>query len=458
MRPLLSGTHRVAAWLLPHRLMLALGFPLGVAVLCLSPPFQVPDEMVHFYRAYQISEGGFVAQEVPGSTGGALPTSLAQTVNSLVLDGDIRGHRELKIPRAPLRASFAIALSPKLREPVAFPGGVLYTPIVYFPQSVAMAIGRSLLLAPVVLMYFGRVGNLLLSLAILAWAIRLAPFQQWSLVAISLSPMVVFTRSSLSADALTFSCALLAVSLIAREVVETGLVSRTRFALLASVFAVLGLCKSTYFLLAFAIVLVPAQRFGGKLNHLVTSGALVATAIGPAAAWTRWVGHLFRSINPGANPAQQSAFVLDHPLYALSVWLSASWSFGDFYLRSAMGVLGWLDTPLPDWVLILLWLSLALVAISQASPVSIAQRVLAVGIVAANSLCVIAALYLAWTPVGADHVEGVQGRYFLPLLPLLLLTMGRRIAARQWQLGAATAFFLALSTSATLVALALRYW
>lgn len=38
---------------------------------------------------------------------------------------------------------------------------------------------------------------------------------------------------------------------------------------------------------------------------------------------------------------------------------------------------------------------------------------------------IILALYLSWTAVGADHIEGVQGRYFLPLI--LLLPVGIQI-------------------------------
>jgi uncharacterized membrane protein len=33
--------------------------------------------------------------------------------------------------------------------------------------------------------------------------------------------------------------------------------------------------------------------------------------------------------------------------------------------------------------------------------------------------------YMTWTPVGATHIDGVQGRYFVPLLPLLTLLLGR---------------------------------
>ena len=32
-------------------------------------------------------------------------------------------------------------------------------------------------------------------------------------------------------------------------------------------------------------------------------------------------------------------------------------------------------------------------------------------------------MLLAWTPVSASFIRGVQGRYFLPLLPLLALSL-----------------------------------
>jgi hypothetical protein len=47
------------------------------------------------------------------------------------------------------------------------------------------------------------------------------------------------------------------------------------------------------------------------------------------------------------------------------------------------------------------------------------------------------ALYLTWTPVGADRVDGIQGRYFIPLLPVLLFLLPgsgllRRVPAWLW--------------------------
>ena len=33
------------------------------------------------------------------------------------------------------------------------------------------------------------------------------------------------------------------------------------------------------------------------------------------------------------------------------------------------------------------------------------------------------AMYLAFTPVGSDHINGVQARYYIPLLPALYLCL-----------------------------------
>jgi uncharacterized membrane protein len=41
--------------------------------------------------------------------------------------------------------------------------------------------------------------------------------------------------------------------------------------------------------------------------------------------------------------------------------------------------------------------------------------------VLASAALVAGALYVSWTAIGLDHVDGLQGRYFLPLAPFLVL-------------------------------------
>ena len=43
--------------------------------------------------------------------------------------------------------------------------------------------------------------------------------------------------------------------------------------------------------------------------------------------------------------------------------------------------------------------------------------------------------YVAWTPLGAGFVEGLQGRYFLPLAPAAALLLYNRRLAGRWPAG-----------------------
>ena len=49
------------------RLFLLIGGFFGLVMLVLTPPFQVPDEHDHFFRAVMISSGQFVAKSYPFS-------------------------------------------------------------------------------------------------------------------------------------------------------------------------------------------------------------------------------------------------------------------------------------------------------------------------------------------------------------------------------------------------------
>src|SRR5258708_11158705 len=77
------------AWPSPALVCFLLGLSAAVSMIVLTPPFQVPDEQVHFHRAYQLSElqpRGIVRD---GAAGGVLPSSLIE------LSEPFPGHRAL---------------------------------------------------------------------------------------------------------------------------------------------------------------------------------------------------------------------------------------------------------------------------------------------------------------------------------------------------------------------------
>ena len=59
---------------------------------------------------------------------------------------------------------------------------------------------------------------------------------------------------------------------------------------------------------------------------------------------------------------------------------------------------------------------------------------------------VFTSLYVQWTTVGKESISGVQGRYFLPILPLVMLLLGSMIKVQTSYRKENINKFLAIST------------
>jgi len=85
-----------------------------------------------------------------------------------------------------------------------------------------------------------------------------------------------------------------------------------------------------------------------------------------------------------------------------------------------VGQLGWLDVNLPKpllWGYVFVLGLLTVLDARREVAVRLWQRALLILIALATMALISASQYASWTPYGADHVEGIQGRYFLSLVP-----------------------------------------
>ena len=102
--------------------------------------------------------------------------------------------------------------------------------------------------------------------------------------------------------------------------------------------------------------------------------------------------------------------------------------------HQAVGVLGWLDAPIPVPVVALLGILIVLVALGEPvpQPISAGVRWLAAFIGIAGALALHGMNYVWWTPPDSPFVAGIQGRHLLPFIPLLFVAIGSPITA--WKL------------------------
>ncbi|WP_017721847.1 DUF2142 domain-containing protein [Kamptonema formosum] len=489
----------------PATAFLAIGLCFGLIFLFLTPPFQVPDEQAHFYRAYQISEGHIVAQKRAGEcagytnnftsemcVGGLLPTSLLTTVRS---NKPIRFHPQNKQNPQDIFNLLKLPLEPQDRTFLKFPGSALYSHVPYLPQALAIAVGRLAHASPLALMYAGRLFNLMAWLGLEYLAIRIAPAGKWLLFLICLTPMSLFQAASLSADAVTNGLAHLLIAVFLKSAIEEDKpVERWDVALIFSLSLLLALSKQLYLPFVGMFLWVPVKKFGNLKTYLLTLSTLLLICLTGALSWSYAVRHLY-AFNPAGS---QISFILSQPLNFASILLNTLAVRGYDYLQEFIGKLGWLDTPLPafhiwSYMAVLVIVALAgsnsNVALTDRAKAQLQtgaktqlqtgaktqlqtvglkpnykqitgiQKAVAFSIFALNSLLMFILMYLSWNPVGALVIEGIQGRYFLPLAPLFFLVLSNpKVRLNMKTLTPVIPFYTLFSATLTIAVLFQRYY
>lgn len=404
----------------PDRFFLAAGLLGGLAFLAGTPPFQVPDEPAHFYRAYAVSEGQPWAVRAPEGLGARLPASLQELGTGL--KGDLPFHPERKIRPETIRQAFRVPLEEERRVFVDYRTSAQFTLVPYLPQAAGIAAARALGAPPLGLLYAARIANLLAATALVFLGLRGLPSYSWLATMLALTPMAVFLRASASADALGTAVAFLLAGLVARLAWgEDGRAGWREIGLLAACSMALCLAKPVYVPLAFLALLIPAHRFpGGRRGPaLLLIGVTTAAAFGLAIQTAAAVDIPVRPDFP-VDRERQIRDALADPLRVAGIVGEDYLRQGDRYAAQIVGQLGWLDANLPRpllWGYAALLALLALVDTRRTVAVELWQRALLAVVALAILGLVSASQYAAWTPYGADYVEGIQGRYFLPLAP-----------------------------------------
>jgi uncharacterized membrane protein len=410
----------------PHKFFMVTATLFGILFLFITPPFQTPDEPIHFYRAYQITQGNFVVDQKGQAAGNFLPSSLRETVDYTDTQPTLRANSNVKYNIHKTKAALSIKELIGKTQLYDLTATAYYSPISYFPQASGILIARLLHQSPVVMMYAGRLFNLLIWVLFLALAIRCMPYKKWALVTVALIPMVVFDSISLGVDVMTYGLVALILALILRIVEEGRSIDIKIMISLVSLFSGLVLAKQVAFVFLPLVLLLPTEIFGTGIKAWLKKASLILIPLVVFAGWIIVVGRLnlsnYASFN--ANPHSQFEFIIHEPLgYADVLFRTYFFTTSDGIARSFIGTFGWLDAPLSELVATVGYIGLAFMMLVNYRPVKKMTRrnlliLLLVGIL--YWLAVTTALYAYYNPLKYKTVVGLQGRYFVPIAILAI--------------------------------------
>lgn len=414
----------------PRRTLLLGSLLFGGALVFVTPPFGSPDEPAHLFRSWAISEGHVVGERlrhpdgVHTAEGAAIPAGVVRLRDVATAAGTQPVAQPLS--RTALARAYAVALDAGQPQFVDFRNALQLPAALYLPQALGCALSRLARLPPLAGLYLARLLNLAASTAILVWALGRLPAHRWWLVAVALSPMLLSLRASLSADALNFAFAsafLAEVAALAQMSTDPGGGERTRLLLLATG---LGCMKVTYLPLVLLLFLVPALRRPPGRWRTALPAILLAGLC--AAAHLATLAPTKLRLDVPVDAGRQLQRLLHEPFAVLAILSRDLVVHAPRFLGEGLGhKLGWLDVPLAPLALLALVVTLALLLWAEsAGGMRLPRRDLAlvVGSAVAVALLVELSLWLQWTPPGDPGVQGVQGRYFLPLAVPFIWAVG----------------------------------
>lgn len=418
---------RMQRLLTPGTLFLGLGLVFGLAWSILTPPFQAPDEHVHFCRAWQLAAGGLQPERMNGVQGGTLPVSIIETIEQI--NPGLRFHsRDQRQDTARLFRFLRRPLEPDRSRFYPFPSSALYPPAAYLPHVTGILLGRVTGASPLVMMYLGRWSALALWLVLIRLALRLMPAGRWLLLAIALMPMSLFLGAAFNPDAVTNSLAFLSLAFMLAISRQPGPVSGRQLAAFALILLIFALAKPGFALFALLWFLIPRSKWRSGPIHVLTGLLLLVLGYGISLGWNALVQSDLNWNAPFANYPEQRRLLAQDPALFLSAALSSLWTFKGFYLRSHLGQLGSLDVVLPWTVLLpVLLVILAAALLEKGWMLSRWQKLVLLLLFLGTLFQSLLALYLTASPPGGPHCVGFQGRYLIPVAPAFwLLWQNRR--------------------------------
>jgi len=436
-------------------MFLLLALPFGTLFTFITPPLQVPDEDDHFFRAYQVSEGHLTQTWLGNQTGGFQPKSLLAF--QAQVSQDLRFHPSVKQSIPTLLAMRKMPLRTDDRAFVQFPW---YSPTNYFASAAGIAVARLFGGGPLALIYAGRLGNLLLWSALIYTAISLTPLLQWTFFLLALMPMSLWLASSLSADATVNGACFLFVAVTLRFALRPEPITRRRLAALLTLGAAVALAKTAYLPITLLLLLIPPAKFGGRGRYVLVFVGFVAAVFAINFGWTEYTYRDF--LHSDASPMTQLVMRLHHPVGVLRAYVGQLFSIA--FLCSIVGKLGWYDTRLARpmvavYVAMLAWTT-RMGRRGEDSPVMLgAGQKLIIGIAAIGIwLAVFLVADLAFTHAGNEGISSLQGRYLIPLTPLVFLLICPSPRSRVRDRGLVMGGFSAGFSVYVAVLLCLRYY
>ena len=389
--------------------------------LVTMPTFKNHDEYYHWLKAYEVSQGILMTPQEDGVQGSMMPEGVSKVFPTDWIKLDYQMMKEL----------LDIKLNEENKGILNPETAAVYSFVQYIPQATGIALARLVTDNVYLITYGGRIINMIFALLVLYFAIKLMPFGKKMLLIPAMIPIAIEGFTSLSPDAMTISVAFFYIAYILHLAFGTKKqleIKEKAILLVSSV--VIALCKIVYIPLVGLILIIPKEKFKneGNKNKILNFCVIAGIAVMINLIWLAISSRYLSTFREGDSKIQVLLALQNPLLYIQNVLYTFNLN-GSKYLLSLFGAeLGWGELiklySIVPYAFLGIYLFTAITDNELKDKFKRYQIIWISLVVLAIVGLIFTSLYVQWTTVGQTSIAGIQGRYFLPILPLIMLLLG----------------------------------
>ena len=247
--------------------------------------------------------------------------------------------------------------------------------------------------------------------------------------------MCLYQASSITYDTLSTATTFLLIALFLKFALEKDRALTTKDLILIIIVALVHrYSKDGYFLIPFLFFMIPPKKIGSPAKIIGMFAFFIILYFLPEWTWQSIANS--QNFRPGGSKPMQNDFRfdrnlnLDYNLQNTGMFIENIWRnimfWKEDWLAGAFGKFGYSYTLMPTGFYFIHGIVLILVAFMSGTKeisIKLYQKLLVAGVILLSFLIIIIGFYIGGSPIGAVKIFGMQGRYFVPLLPLILLLL-----------------------------------
>lgn len=306
----------------------------------------------------------------------------------------------------------------------------LKQPLSHLAQALGITLGRILGLGFIRIYTLGRLFNMLFYI-MLAWmAVRIVPVNKELMLMIGIMPMSMQQATQLSYDAPVNGLTMVFIAYIFKLMHEKKQIGWKNVLIITALLVMIAPLKVIYVILGLLLILFSKDQFGSIYDRIIKTAipagaALLVMVLSRSSDVTRVVNHTSRINNYNIG------FMLSHPLrFAGLIAFNSEELFWTMIKGMIGGSLSGFTVNIPEY-LTMAFLIVLLICASAAED-KIACGVKGTVIMTLTGvlgyLAVMTVFAFSETQYGSLYIEGIQGRYLIPFLPVVMYCLcGRKI-------------------------------